>query len=326
VSARQGALICDRCYGRLRRTLEAIPDLVGHLRSIADPLKAQVYDRVLVQGSAPEVAPAPVAADLLDALHDIMQTIGAGQLVPGASADVAYDQALGAVSFLLEQYDVLVNDYDAVVDWWEVVMSPSRPDAPEFWTVARALGRWPMEDRRRWAKEPCPECGLRSVKITPPRHRKAHAWFACSSCGWRKNDEDDDGLWAAAFGQYAEPDGERSTDMAPTSLEPKDIDITAALKAGTEYVLAHAEQVERAGTLGPFAAFLVGALPALAEEFAGIADQIGSEIRHKYSNGVLIAGGAQLTAKAIRAAVQGTEALEVLQAAQSTEDESGAAA
>lgn len=316
--ARHDAVVCDRCYGRLRRTLETIPDLVGHLRSIADPLKAQVYDRVLVQGSSPDVSPAPVPADLLDALRDIMDTIGAGQLEPGAAADVAYDHALGAVSFLLDGFDLLAGDEQMFLDWWGVVMAHSVPDSPEFWTVARALARWPLEDRRRWAKEPCPECGLRSVKITPPRHRRAHAWFVCSGCGWRKNDEDDDGLWAAAFGQYAQSDDEGSVTMAPSGLEPKDIDIAAAIEAGTKYVTEHAEEVERAGALGPFAAFLVGALPALAEEFAGIAEQIADDIRGRYSNGVLIAGGAKMTAQAIRAAVSSSEVLEHLEAAQAS--------
>jgi predicted RNA-binding Zn-ribbon protein involved in translation (DUF1610 family) len=310
VAARDGALICERCYSRLRRALEAAPDLVALLRSLADPLKAQVFDRVMVQGSGSSASPAPVPADLLDAVRDIMQTLGGPQLAPGASSLEGYRAALAAVGDVLDQLDVIANDAEAIVDWCEVVLSPSLDGSPEFWTIARALQRWPLEDRRRWARSPCPECGLRAVKVTPPRHRKALTWFACSNCGWRKNENDDDGLWAAAFGQHAEADDERSTTMGAETLAPKDIDISEALKAGTEYVLAHPGEVERAGALGPFAAFLVGAMPALAEQFASVAEQIASDVRHRYENGTLIAGGARITAAAIRAAVEGSGALE----------------
>jgi hypothetical protein len=82
------------------------------------------------------------------------------------------------------------------------------------------------------------------------------------------------------------------------------------LKVGTEYVLEHPGEVESAGALGPFAAFLVGATPALAEEFAKVADQIALDVRQRYQNGSLIAGGARMVAAAIRAAVQTATVLE----------------
>ncbi|MCB8043665.1 hypothetical protein JM654_04000 [Microbacterium oxydans] len=82
-------LICERCYRSLRRHLEDAADIVGHLRSIADPTKAAVFDRIRVQSSAIEI-PAPVAADLIDASNDITTTLNmwanhaAGEDRPGA--------------------------------------------------------------------------------------------------------------------------------------------------------------------------------------------------------------------------------------------------
>lgn len=304
VAARDGVLLCDRCYGRLRRRIEAAPDLIGHLRSIADPLKATVYDRVMVQGSGSAESPAPVAADLLDASADIMHVLSGGRLEPGVSAERAYSQALDAVRFILAGFDQLANDADAILDWWQLVMSVELVEHPEFWTITAALSRWPLEDRRRWAKQPCPECGLRGVAITPPRHKYARTWFACQSCGWRKTDKDDDGLWAAAFGLYAETGHDEGSNMGTKALGIRDIDLSEAVSTGVQYVLDHAEQVEKVGTFGVPAAAITGAVPALAEQFALVAEQLADEVRGKYSNGDLIAGGARLVAAAIRASAQ----------------------
>lgn len=322
VEARDGVLLCDRCYGRLRRRLEVVPDLVAHLRVICDPLKAARYDRIPVQTSGPDGSPAPVPVDVLDALRDIMHAIQARQLEPGAESDVAYYAALDAVGYLLENYDELANDRDGILQWWQLVMSRDLEDAPGFWTITGALSRWPLEDRRRFAEQPCPECGLRSVAISPPRHRYSLIWLACTSCGWRKNETDDDGLWAAAFGLYAEHDPEREEDSMSTikkaNIETKDVDLSDALAAGIEAV------AENEGA-NAFAAFLVGATPALAEEFAKVADSIAADVR-KYQNGDLIAGGARMVAKAIRAAVETTAVLNDLPVAEPAPEPEVAAA
>ncbi|KEP72870.1 hypothetical protein HR12_39515, partial [Microbacterium sp. SUBG005] len=63
--ARDGVLLCEGCYRRIRRLLGDVADLIAHLRSLADPLKAAVYDRVMVSSSRPDL-PAPVPADLVD--------------------------------------------------------------------------------------------------------------------------------------------------------------------------------------------------------------------------------------------------------------------
>lgn len=37
------SLICGRCYQRLRGLIAATPEMLAHLRSLTDPLKAAVY-------------------------------------------------------------------------------------------------------------------------------------------------------------------------------------------------------------------------------------------------------------------------------------------
>lgn len=306
VEARHGVMVCDRCYGRLRRRLEDTPDLVAHLRSIVDPLKAQVYDRAIVSGSGPSDAAAPVASDLLDATVDIMHVIG-GYLGSGASSLKGYSQALGAIGRVLDGYDDIANDRDVFLEWWRLVMSASLEDHPDFWTITRALSRWPLEDRRKWASQPCPECGLRAVKITPPQNRYSRTWFACEKCGWRKTEIDDDGLWAAAFGQYAEQDRlyEGSIMGVTQNVGSKDIDLTEAIMAGIRHVIENAEAVSKLGDYGVPTAAVVGAAPKLAEQFAQLADDLAKHLRDNYQNGDLIAGGARLVADAIRSAVEG---------------------
>lgn len=335
VEARHGTLVCDRCYGRLRRRLEAAPDLVAHLRSIADPLKAQVYDRVMVSGSGPAGSPAPVAADLIDASADIMHVLGAGRLAPGASSFAAYRQALGAVGTILAAYDELANDADAFTVWWRLVMSAELEDHPGFWTITRALSRWPMEDRRKWAAQPCPECGLRAVKITPPRHRRARTWLTCSSCTWAKNDADDDGLWVAMFGLHASDYEEGDTMTQEQTkvqqravLEGRDIDLADAIRAGVAFVVENAEAASRIGKFGVPSAAVIGATPQIAEQFAQVAEDIAKQVRRTFANGDLLAGGAKLVAEAIRASVTDDPdalAAVVAELAQHTEDVEAAA-
>lgn len=306
--ARPGAMVCDRCYGRLRSRIELIPDLVAMLRSLADPRKATVYDRQIVSGSAPEGIPAPVAADILDAQVDLLHAIGAGWIRPGAESDEAYEHALRAARPVLLGYDDVANDRDMFMSWWELVMPAEHETHPEYWTVTRVMLKWPLEDRRRWAAQPCPECGMRTVRINPPRHRHALTWFACSHCGWRKNEHDDDGLWAAAFGLYTDNHDEKENPSMKTNPTPAMhpvLDLGPAVKAGTEY--AERLIVVHENAAAEFAAFMVGATPAIAEAFASLAEDVAATARG-YEQGALLANGARLVAAAIREAAQDLDA------------------
>lgn len=217
VDARDGALICERCYRRLRRHLEDAADIVGHLRSVADPTKAAAYDRVRVQSSSIEI-PAPVAADLIDASNDITVLVNAwanhlagedrpGQgLAAGAMADVAHDVVSLATEVILADLDVLVNDVHQVEALCDGVIVVHR-EPPEVWTIADAALRWPLEDSPRWAQAACPECDLMAVRVQPGRGgRPTRYRCATLTCSWEANSHDDGGLWASVFAEPAAPE------------------------------------------------------------------------------------------------------------------------
>lgn len=206
-NARDGALVCDRCYRQMRRALDDAPDLVAHLRSIADPTKAMVYDRVLVSSSRPEM-PAPVAADLTDASESIMRTLRewAGALVPGlrmggmhagALAGETFQEAHYCAAVILDAIDELANDV-TVKDLGDALLT--RHDGePDWWSVADVAARWRLEDRERWAQTPCPSCDLKTIRVRPPRPGSRVTQFRCMSCDFEKDDTDDGGLWVEAF-------------------------------------------------------------------------------------------------------------------------------
>lgn len=216
-AAREGALICARCYRRLRGCIEDAADLVGHLRSIADPTKAGRISRS-GGGSRPEV-PAPVAADLVDASDDIVRTLrewalfvqfpGQGWraegLEAGAEAASAYDDAAGCVGVILDDFDRLVNRVE-VVQLADAILTVHEGE-PGWWSVADGLARWPLEDRSRWADLPCPACDCKTVRIIPKRHRSGRTRYECvsgvrvdgSACGWEADEVDEGGLFASLF-------------------------------------------------------------------------------------------------------------------------------
>ncbi|WP_219721944.1 hypothetical protein [Microbacterium aurantiacum] len=222
VEARDGVLLCERCFRRLRRHLEDAADIVGHLRSIADPTKAAVFDRIRVQSSAIEI-PAPVAADLIDASNDITTTLnmwanhvagedrpGAG-LPAGAMADAAHAVVQLAVDVILDELGRLANDFDQVGALCEGVMVVHK-DAPDVWTVADAAVRWPLEDAPRWAQAACPKCDLMSVRVQPGSNGRPSR-YRCTTegCDWEANSKDDGGLWASVF-----------ADPTPAEVRPHD--------------------------------------------------------------------------------------------------------
>jgi hypothetical protein len=217
VDARDGVLICERCYRTLRRHLEDAADIVGHLRSIADPTKAAVFDRMRVQSSSIEI-PAPVAADLIDASNDITVTLnmwanhvagedrpGAG-LAAGAMADAAHDVVRLAADVILDELDSLANDSHQIEALCDGVMIVNG-GAPDVWTVADASVRWPLEDSPRWAQAACPECDLMAVRVQPGRNGHPSRYRCTTAdCDWEANSNDDGGLWASVFAEPTPPE------------------------------------------------------------------------------------------------------------------------
>lgn len=251
--ARDGALICERCYRALRRCLEDAGDIVGHLRSMADPSKAAVFDRVAVRSSRPEL-PAPVAADLIDASDDIVRALRSWEIVldgealparvpglpAGASADGAFVMAQGAADRILDELDTIVNVRASVVPLAEALIARHREVAPPFWTVADVLARWSFEDRPRWADAPCPECDMRTVRVSPSRFRGAPTRYVCTGCQWMANSDDDGGLWADHFAEQV-PEDVRPHD--PRWMTLADASRLAGVTTGTVRQWAKREEV-----------------------------------------------------------------------------------
>lgn len=214
VAAREGALLCDPCYRSIRRHIEDLPDLIAHLRSIADPTKAVVYDRVMVSSSRPDL-PAPVAADLLDSSNDLMRTLrewalfvqfpGQGWRAAGLEAGIdaadAFDDANGCARVILDAFDAIANTDEARA-LGDAVLTRHNPRQPvPWWSAVDALARWPLDDRVRWASTECPGCTCKTVRVFPPRRAGLAARFVCTTCDFNKTDRDDGGLWAEAFAE-----------------------------------------------------------------------------------------------------------------------------
>ena len=209
--AREGALICERCYRRLRSLLEDAGDLVGHLRSLADPTRAGAIDRSN-PSRRPEL-PAPVAADLIDASDHIVRNLrqwalhlqGYGEYVAagleaGALAAEAFEDASACAEVILLALDDIVNDLDNVSTLCVGVLD--RHDGePDTWTLADVAARWSLADTRSsWAPAPCPECDLMSVRRIPRRGRGPERYECVTKgCGWEANEVDDGGLWSELY-------------------------------------------------------------------------------------------------------------------------------
>ena len=210
---RPGARICDRCYRKAKRHLEDAPDLVALLRSRADPMKSGWnFDRLSVSSSRPEL-PAPVAADLIDACDDIVRTLAAWShfartghpadnehhgLTAGTASDVAYHVAHAFADDVLAHLEGIAGESE-ISSLLDALTARGGPDVVGFWTVASVLSKWPLDDRTRWATAPCPECDLKTVKISPPRGRRVPARYACLTCEWSRTDRDDGGFFAEIF-------------------------------------------------------------------------------------------------------------------------------
>lgn len=198
VEAMGGAYLCEACVVRLRRVLTEAPDLVAHLRSMVDPMRSGWnWDRPNLSRS-PGGSKLPMNTDLIEAADetigilthfadvfgDEMDYSQRRHLEAGASAIEAYDAARLPAWYLLDNLGWIVNDL-RVEGFVRAVLGPNAD--PEDWTIARALGRWPLRDRAKFAQSPCPECKLRMVMVKPPRHAWDRKAFECLNpkCGWR---------------------------------------------------------------------------------------------------------------------------------------------
>ncbi|WOF23818.1 hypothetical protein N8K70_03820 [Microbacterium betulae] len=212
VEARDGALICERCYRAIRGCLEDAADVVGHLRSIADPTRSSWnFDRLVLSGRIE--LPAPVQASIIDASDDIVKALRAWALYvqfgyghpwraqgleAGADAASSHEDAAACADLILTDLDRIANNHDAALGLHADIAART-PGDPDRWTVADALARFPLDDQPRTAEQPCPECARLTVHVQPPRRGGNDTRYLCRSCGWVANSADDGGLWAHVF-------------------------------------------------------------------------------------------------------------------------------
>ncbi|KAB1867321.1 hypothetical protein [Microbacterium algeriense] len=124
---RDGSLICDRCFGRMRALLADGPDLIGRVRSLADPMKATPTDKAPGGRSSASEPPAPIDADLVD--------------------------ALAVLNRLEPWWHVTLSDYSndlEVITWLGEVVLDRHPEIAgerDGWSVADAMAKWGVERR-----------------------------------------------------------------------------------------------------------------------------------------------------------------------------------
>lgn len=135
--AREGVLICAGCYGRSRRLLADLDDMMGRLDSLADPMKATPTDKEPGSSSSTE-PPAPIDADLIDAIRDVSRTVVAWAEFTGRrTIDEAFDDIASDVEDMTRFAEGWLNRTQEV--------DGIRP----FWTVADAMAKWGPERRTK---------------------------------------------------------------------------------------------------------------------------------------------------------------------------------
>lgn len=137
--AREGVLICAGCYGRSRRLLADLDDMMGRLDSLADPMKATPTDKQPGGRSSSTEPPAPIDADLLDAIRDVSRTMVAwGTFTGRRTIDEAFDDIANDV-----------EDMTRFAEGW-LNRTPLDDDGIRgFWTVADAMAKWGPERRTK---------------------------------------------------------------------------------------------------------------------------------------------------------------------------------
>lgn len=195
--AYDGAMLCERCIVRLRQAIEDAPDLIGHLRTLIDPRKATAYDADKLNSGAHVHAPAPMNVDQVDAADTIIVNLswwagyfdesGALKSLTGLPSTItpedAFDVANELATALLTVLPEACND--SMTRMFANAFL-SFPEDREAWSFAKAKARFPMEERAKWHRVPCPACGLRTVWVTPPARFGLSTRYVCKNdaCGW----------------------------------------------------------------------------------------------------------------------------------------------
>jgi len=178
--------------------LEAIPDLLAHLRSLTDPLKGTDYSRERSGGGARPFSPPPVPVELFDAADYLLTVLwSAVEVMHGREPQGARVVPVTADAVEVYRYAEALRDEllaglsefsrrEPIVPFVDALIG--RPRSHDEWTAATIAERWSLVDEPWWAVQPCPGCGLRGVKVTPPRTPGDETEFRCRSCGWEPDE------------------------------------------------------------------------------------------------------------------------------------------
>lgn len=112
--------------------------MMGRLDSLADPMKATPTDKQPGGGGSVE-APAPVDADILDAIRDVSRTMVAwGTFTGRRTIDEAFDDIANDV-----------EDMTRFAEGWLVRTTVDEDGIRPYWTVADAMAKWGPERRTK---------------------------------------------------------------------------------------------------------------------------------------------------------------------------------
>lgn len=209
--ARDGALLCERCYRSIARLLGEAPELIAHLRTMTDPAKAARYDAVRVMTSKGE-PPAPVSADFLDAADDVVRTLKRWafrvnnpdveqvpdvRLRAGTAATEAAADLRASSDVILGDLDRIANDKKQAQALGDAILASSHGGTTGPWSLREVAARWPLADTERWADAPCPACDLKTVQVIPSTGSLRR--YVCRECEWEADSRADGGLWGDVF-------------------------------------------------------------------------------------------------------------------------------
>lgn len=135
--ARDHALICDGCFYRLRSLIRDSDDLMGRLASLADPMKATPTDKAPGGRGQQVEPPAPLDADLADAMTDVGNTLRDWDLLTEFQLEAALPDLVNVVEHV-EALGVGFLDRHPLVD-----------GVREFWSVQDAVDKWGVERRTK---------------------------------------------------------------------------------------------------------------------------------------------------------------------------------
>lgn len=166
-----GMVVCDRCRRRFRWMLHEVSDLVGRMRSVADPTSATCYEDLVQRGggSGRGEVPAPLPSDLADACTAVQMGLwrlaGARGHRPRSDSEGAAEDAKVHAKVILRALESwhLADDLRMWslqdVLWTRHVADESgiRPG----WSAADALARWGSERREFLELELEPSRALR---------------------------------------------------------------------------------------------------------------------------------------------------------------------